>query len=230
MPHRPTSRREVVAYVAPFIIYVVPAMLESKGWFAFQYETVCTLKGVIAAAALWVFRRHYPPLATKGCGLAIIAGVAGCVVWILFDRLQAAIPGLQSFLNGLVGSRAGYDPFAGGGSATIRTAFVIVRVIEMAAIVPVLEEVFWRGFLARYLLADDFQDAPQGVFTPSSFIIVTLAFASVHPEILAAIAWGALINLLYRRTANLWACVAMHSVTNGLLCGYILTTGNWQLW
>jgi len=100
----------------------------------------------------------------------------------------------------------------------------------MAAIVPVMEEVFWRGFLARYLLADDFRNAPQGVFTPLSFLMVTLAFASVHPEILAAIAWGTMINLLYRRTANLWACVVMHAVTNGLLGGYILATGNWHLW
>lgn len=226
----PPIRRDFVAYVAPFIIYVVPTMFESKGWFVFQYETVCTLKGLITAVALWVFRRHYPPLATKGCGLAVFAGVAGWLVWIFLDRLQVAIPGLQPFLDSVLGSRAGYDPFAGTGSASARAAFVIVRLTELAVIVPVLEEVFWRGFLARYLLADDFENAPQGVFTGASFVIVTLAFASVHPEILAAVAWGTLINLLYRRTANLWACVVMHSVTNGLLGGYILTTGNWQLW
>ena len=223
-------RRDIVAYVAPFVAYVVPTMFESKGWFVHQYEIVCTLKGLITAVALWVFRRHYPPLATKGFGLAILVGAVGCLLWILLDRLQAAIPGLQPFLNSVIGSRAGYDPFASAGSATARAAFVIVRLIELAAIVPVMEELFWRGFLARYLLADDFQNAPQGVFTPTSFVIVTLAFASVHPEILAAIAWGMLINLLYHRTANLWACVVMHAVTNGFLGAYILTTGNWQLW
>ena len=47
---------------------------------------------------------------------------------------------------------------------------------------------------------------------------------------LAAIAWGAMINLLYQRTANVWACVVMHAVTNMLLGIYILTTGHWQLW
>src|SRR5689334_17916086 len=96
---KPPIRRDVVAYVAPFLLYVVPTIFESKGWFVLQYETVCTLKGLLAAAALWVFRRHYPPLAAKGCGLAIVAGIAGCIVWVLLDRLQAAIPGLQALLN-----------------------------------------------------------------------------------------------------------------------------------
>src|SRR5262249_2114524 len=142
---------------------------ESKGWFVFQYETVCTLKGLASAVTLWVFRRHYPPLATKGCGLAVIAGMIGCLLWILLDRLQSAIPGLQPFLDRVIGSRAGYDPFTGAGSATLRALFAIVRLTEMVVIVPVIEELFWRGFLARYLLADDFQKAPQGVFTPASF-------------------------------------------------------------
>jgi len=206
-------------------------MFESKGWLGLNYETICTLKGLVVAAALWVFRGDYPPFATKGCGLAVVTGAAGCVLWIVLERVQAVIPGVQSFVDTVMqGGRAAYDPFAGDRSNAFRTAFIIVRLVELAAIVPVMEEVFWRGFLARYLLADDFRSAPQGVFTPFSFLFVTLAFTSVHPEVLAAIVWGTLINLLYRRTANLWACVVMHAVTNALLGGYILATGNWHLW
>ncbi|HTI49696.1 MAG TPA: CPBP family glutamic-type intramembrane protease, partial [Planctomycetaceae bacterium] len=74
------------------------------------------------------------------------------------------------------------------------------------------------------------RSVPPGVFTRFSFVVVTLAFASVHPELLAALAWGALVNAVYYKTANLWACVVMHAVTNGLLGAYILATANWQLW
>jgi hypothetical protein len=206
-------------------------MFESKGWMGLNYETICTLKGLVVAAALWVFRREYPPFATKGWGLAIVAGGTGCLLWIVLERVQAAIPGAQSFVDAVTqGGRTAYDPFASDRPAALRTAFIIVRLVELAVIVPVMEEVFWRGFLARYLLSDDFRSAPQGVFTPFSFLVVTLAFASVHPEILAAIAWGTLINLVYHRTKNLWACVVMHAATNAFLGGYILATGNWHLW
>jgi CAAX prenyl protease-like protein len=226
-----SSRRAIVAYVAPFVLYIVLTMVESKGWLGLNYETVCTLKGLLVAAALWIFRREYPALATKGCGLAIVAGGAGCIVWIVLERVQAALPAVGPFLDSLMpGARVKYDPFTSPGPAAARMAFVIMRLIEMTAVVPIMEEIFWRGFLARFLLADDFRNVPQGIFTPWSFLIVVLAFAALHPEILAAVAWCTLINLLYRRTANLWACVVMHAVTNGLLGGYILATGSWYLW
>jgi CAAX prenyl protease-like protein len=215
------------------MLYVATTMIESKGWIgiSYEYEKICALKGLVVAIVLWVFRREYPPFATKGLLLATIAGGVGCVVWIALDQVQAAIPGMQAFLEILMhGGRTGYNPGASQAPPAWRIAFVGVRIIELAVIVPVMEEVFWRGFLARYLLADDFRHAPQGAFTPMSFTIVTLAFATVHPEFLAAIAWGAMINLLYRRTANLWACVVMHGVTNGMLAGYILATGTWRLW
>ncbi|MBS0266150.1 MAG: CAAX prenyl protease-related protein [Planctomycetes bacterium] len=230
----PTSnRRGLVAYIAPFALYLGITMLESKGWLgiAHEYEILCTAKGIVVALLLWCFRGEYPAWSSRGLGLAVMAGIVGFVVWIGLDWLQTALPGFQAVIDSVMqGGRAGYDPFADPESRMLRLTFVGVRIAEMAAIVPVMEELFWRGFLARYLLADDFRKAPQGVFTPFSFAVVTLAFASVHPEVLAAIGWGALINLIFRRTANLWACVVMHATTNAVLAAYILATGHWRLW
>ena len=59
---------------------------------------------------------------------------------------------------------------------------------------------------------------------------MTALFTLVHPELLAALVWGAAINLLLYRTRNLWACVAMHATTNALLGVYILATNSWELW
>ncbi len=220
-----------VAYVAPFTLYVVPTMLESSGWLGLSYEFVCTLKGVLAATALWMFRSYYPPFSMVGLKLSVAAGVLGCVVWVALERLQSSLPLMQQVTSWLFqGNRVGFDPYAGDGLSATRVAFVIVRLIELTLIVPLAEEIFWRGFLARYFIAEEFHKVPQGKFTPFSLLAVTVAFASVHPEILAAIVWGLMINLLYRKTANLWACVVMHGVTNGLLGGYILATRSWSLW
>ena len=231
MPRPGIVRRSVAAYTAPFVMYIVPTMFESGGWLNLNYETVCTLKGLLVASALWAFRGHYPRFSTAGFKLATVAGGLGWVIWIVLDQMQSAIPGMQHLMTEVLNAgRVGYDPFSSDGSAVARMSFVAVRLIELTLIVPIMEEVFWRGFLARYLIADDFENVPQGVFTRFSFLVVTVAFASVHVEILAAIAWCILVNLLYRKTANLWACIVMHAVTNGLLAGYILATGNWHLW
>jgi CAAX prenyl protease-like protein len=225
------DRPRIAAYVVPFLFYVIPTMFEPTNWLGLKYEFICTLKGIFAAAGLWWFRREYPPFATSGFKLAMFAGVLGCVVWVALERCQAALPGVQ-LLTSLVGikNRVGFDPYSEGRFDRGAIAFVIVRMVELTAIVPTIEEVFWRGFLARYLIADDFQKIPHGTFTPFSFTVVTLAFASAHPEFLSAIAWGMMVNGVYRKTTNLWACVLMHSVTNGLLGIYILRTQSWYLW
>ncbi len=234
--HR-NSLVSIIAYVAPFVVFVGLTLLESSGGLGLPYDSatvyqaIYTVKTLLVAAALWKFRREYPPFSTKGFGLAIVAGCLGCALWIALARLQSMFPELERLIDAIQqGHRSGYDPFSSGETAARRTAFIAIRLIGLALVVPVMEEVFWRGFLARYLAADDFRSVPQGIMTPRVFLIVTLAFASVHPEVLAALAWGAMINVLYQQTANLWACVAMHAVTNGLLGVYILATGNWQLW
>ena len=231
MPQGTENHARLLAYVAPFVLYVVPTMMESTGWLGLSYEVICTAKGILSGAALWWFRRHYPAFSIFGFRLAITAGVLGCVIWVALEQLQSMLPVIRQLTAWMFqGNRVGFDPFADGGLSAWRTAFVIIRLIELAVIVPVAEELFWRGFLARYLIADDFESVSHGHFTLFSFVVVTIAFASVHPEFLAATVWGMMINALYRKTRNLWACVTMHAVTNGLLGGYILLTKNWHLW
>lgn len=221
----------IFAFAAPFVLYVLPTMAESTGWSMISYEFICTMKGVLAAIALYTFRRRYPAFSTHGFWLSVTAGILGCVAWVVLERFQSAFPVIQEWMSFFTGGkRMGFDPFSDGGPSLGQIAFIVVRLSELVIIVPLAEELFWRGFLARYLIADDFENVPQGTFTRFSFAVVTLAFVSVHPELLAAFVWGILINLLYLRTANLWACIIMHSVTNGLLGGYILATESWHLW
>lgn len=227
----PKSGGDVVAYVAPFIVYVLLTSVESKGWLGLGYEAWYSLKAVAVAGTLLWYRRAYPSFSTRGLPLGVAAGVVGIVVWLVLARVQELIPGLNDWIASFLGSRSEYNPFGEEGATAAQIGFVAVRLIGLAVIVPVMEEMLWRGFLARYLInSDDFSAVPQGTFTASSFAIVTAAFVAVHPELLAATAWGILINLLYRRTQNVWACVAMHAVTNALLGGWILATGAWKLW
>ena len=220
----------IVAYVAPLACYMIPTMFEASNTFGLSYEAACTLKGLLAAGAFWFFRRHYPGYSTAGFRLAVVAGVLGLFVWIGLDRLQSSVPGLQRIVQMIQGSRVGYDPFSEGAPSTWQIAFVVVRLLELTIIVPLIEEVFWRGFLSRFLIAEDFEKVEQGTFTAFSFLVGTVLFASAHAEILAAIAWCMLINGLYAKTKNVWACVLMHAVTTGLLGVYILTTKEWHLW
>jgi CAAX prenyl protease-like protein len=95
-----------------------------------------------------------------------------------------------------------------------------------------LEEIFWRGWLARWLInADDFTAVKLGTFTTSSFLIASVLFASEHgPYWEVGLLAGFIYNWWIMRTRSLADCIVAHGVTNALLSGYVLKTGQWEYW
>jgi len=221
--------RRIFAYVAPFALFLLLTSLETQ--VAGGYPWIYAGKIALVAGLWWMLRERYPRPSLGGITSAVLVGVIGCVVWIVVSELNLEGPlreNLPDWLSG--GARAAFNPFEQIESPTARWAFLTMRMIGLAVVVPLIEEVFWRGFLIRYLVADDFEQVPLGKFTPISFAVVTILFATVHPEFLAALLWGAAVNGLLYHTKNLWACVVAHMTTNLLLGIYVVTAGQWQLW
>ena len=50
------------------------------------------------------------------------------------------------------------------------TVLIAVRLMGAAVVVPVMEELFWRSFLMRYLINPDFRAVPMGAFAWFSFL------------------------------------------------------------
>jgi uncharacterized protein len=46
-----------------------------------------------------------------------------------------------------------------------------------AAIAPVVEELFWRAWLMRWLINSDFRKVPLGTYAPLAFWITAILFA-----------------------------------------------------
>jgi CAAX prenyl protease-like protein len=221
------------AYIAPFASFLLLTQLESLEALKPYYPWVYFAKIAMVTAVCVVFRKAWPTFSTKGFGLAILFGIIGVVAWVaiaqlgLEKKLVQIIPPLAT----LFPDRIGFNPFQEIADPIARSAFLAARFFGLALIVPIIEEVFWRGFLMRYLIDDrKWEAVPIGAFSSLSFLIVTILFALVHPEFLAAIVWGAGINLLLVQTRNLWATIVAHGVTNLLLGVYILQSGAWKLW
>ena len=96
---------------------------------------------------------------------------------------------------------------------------------------PVLEELFWRGWMMRWLIDHNFLKVPLGKYTPTAFWVVALLFASEHgPYWEVGLAAGIIYNWWLVRTRSLADCILAHGVTNALLCAWVLATGQWQYW
>ena len=72
--------------------------------------------------------------------------------------------------------------------------------------IPILEELFWRGWLMRWLIDKEFLKVPLGMYVSSSFWLVALLFASEHgPYWEVGLIAGAIYNWWIVRTRNLAA-------------------------
>lgn len=106
------------------------------------------------------------------------------------------------------------------------------RFLRMAVVVPFVEEIFWRGFLLRYLIKEEFESVPFGSFTWLSFGLVTLLFTLEHQpaDYPAAFCTGILYNWIALRTRSLSSCILAHGITNLLLGFYVMATRQWGFW
>jgi CAAX prenyl protease-like protein len=187
---------------------------------------------------IW-FRRHYQMQPWRGFGLAFALAVIGIAAWVApawwFQKLGTGenSPEWWSWL-GLVERKEGFDPTVLAAWPMGEAASIFMRFVRMVIIVPFVEELFWRGFLMRYLNAGEapWQSVPFGTHSWRAFGIVTALVMLAHePEdYLGALVWGSLVYWLAVRTRSLGACVIMHAIGNLLLGIYALRNQQWGFW
>ena len=105
-----------------------------------------------------------------------------------------------------------------------------LRLFALAAIVPVMEELFWRSFLMRWIEARDFLAFDPRKTGVRAFALSCALFASEHSLWFAGLLAGVAYAWVYRRSANLWTAILSHAITNAALGTWILATGSWSLW
>jgi CAAX prenyl protease-like protein len=104
------------------------------------------------------------------------------------------------------------------------------RIIGSIVTVPLAEELAFRGFLTRRLIAEDFSSVPMGKCTWLSFLISSAAFGALHDRWLAGTIAGMLFALALYRRGKVMDAVVAHATANTLLTFYVLASGNWAAW
>lgn len=201
---------------------------------------VYPLQTILCAVVLVLFRRHYTFKPWRGIGLAFVLGIAGIVFWVapslLREQLiaQGVTPAAWWDWLGLADRTQGFNPMIAKDSPLWSGVTTGFRFARMVLVVPFVEELFWRGFLMRFLLAEDgrFEQIPFGTHAWKVFWTVTAAVMLVHhtADWPGAFVWGSLVYFLAVRTKSLGACVFMHAVGNLALGLYVMKTQQWGFW
>lgn len=226
----PVFNRAAWLRILPFAAYmlfiVIADLLERVGVAPGPLRWLYPVKVGVVALLLALFWRHYHELgrqAGRNARLtmpALLAAVAaGVGVLLLWVSLNAGWM--------IVGSAPGFDPRDAG---RIDWLLVAIRIAGAALVVPVMEELFWRSFVMRWVDAADFEALEPARVGIKGFLVSVVLFGFEHNLWLAGIVAGVAYSLLYMRHRNLWSAVIAHAVTNGLLGAWVVATGSWAFW
>ena len=225
----PAVRLAAVARIAPFAAYILFLALHEplERWFGhlgLDVRWLYVLRIGVVLALLLLFVRNYVELRwtvtrfdLRSWLASIAVGIAVFAIWI------APWPAWAQTAAG-----PGFNPLQANGS--IDPLLALSRLVGAALIVPVMEELFWRSFLLRWIRQQDFLRMDPAQVGWTAFVIVVVLFGLEHSLWLAGMIAGAAYNALYMSRRNLWAPIVAHAVTNGLLGFWVLATGNWQYW
>jgi len=182
------------------------------------------LKVLVVACLLYRYRRGYQEIKLEDLS-NFSTTVAVCVVGLLVFFLWIHM----DWTLGVAEKPLGFNPtlLPGGWVRVVMTMF---RVGGAVLVVPLMEELFWRSFLIRYVITEDFLKVPVGTFSWASFLLTVALFGFEHNFILAGMMAGIFYNLILYRTKSITNCVLAHAITNLALALYVLSTGNWQFW
>lgn len=218
-------------YVVPLAAFLALSTLESylptaaKGapspvWYPLAYA----VKVAVVAGLFWpcrsILRDLSPWPSAAGTALSVGLGLAVTAIWVGLDGHYPTFKAL--------GERQAFDPATMPPAA--RAAFLTVRMLGLVVLIPLVEELFYRSFVMRYVVDPDYRKVPIGRVTPLGLGVTTAVFGLSHPEWLPAVLTGLAWGWLVARTKSVSACVLSHATANLALGIYVLYTHDWKWW
>ena len=240
------------AYVAPFGVFIIlnlvfqfagEAMIwehDNAPWYRHWPEQLFyPIQTILSAIVLVFFWKHYDFRWTNKVWIGVVAGFVGIGFWLLptmiydWTGMTGKPDSFFSKLTGLAPREEGFDPSVFGNPAAY-WASLIFRLARAVIIVSLVEEIFWRGFLMRFLLDldGDYWKVPFGKAALISFVVVTFAFMLAHAPLdgAGALIYGSITYWVAVKTKSLLACVVMHGVANATMGAFAMTYGKYGLW
>jgi exosortase E/protease (VPEID-CTERM system) len=213
---RPRTASPTVAYLAPLVAILATALV--TGAFTSGFDWLYPVRVLAAAGVLWKFRRDYVELRWTWSWLALAIGAGTFLLWMALERRAAGDAGatFSASLDAL--------------SPVAAVVWLVFRVVGSVLTVPLAEELAFRGYLTRRLIADEFESVPIGRFTWFSFVLSSALFGALHGRWIAGTLAGMLYALAVYRRGELADAVLAHTTTNALIAVYVLATGSWSLW
>ncbi len=205
--------RLLLALLVPFMALMATSTLASL--FAPHDEWLYVLKAAAVGTALWCFRRVYSGFVTAVSPFSIAVGLGVGVAWAATDPKGDSGAEIAAWLSTL--------------PVWVAAAWMACRALGAVLLVPMTEELAFRGYFQRVLIARDFWRVSPGHFTWLSFVATSVLFGLMHQRWLAAALAGAVYALMVYRTNRLSDAIGAHMATNAVIVGWAILEQQWSL-
>jgi len=208
-----TDDNGVFAHLVPLMALLATTMVMSAA--QPHGHPLYILKVVAIGAALWYFRHAYAGLWRAISTESVIAGVVVGVVWIATAPVATEEPALKAWL---VSQSAGFA-----------VLWLTFRAIGTIVLVPVAEELAFRGFLYRWIISREYETVSYAAFSWVALIGSSVLFGLMHGRLLSAALAGAVFALVMVRQQKLGGAIYAHAIANAVIFFWALAVADWSL-
>jgi exosortase E/protease (VPEID-CTERM system) len=202
-------------YLMPLLVILAAGMLAHAASAGFDWLYGLRLLG--GAAMLWIYRRSLRALDWRFSWRGILIGIGACGLWIAFDHWEDAVQTMPDALAAV--------------SAPTRGVWILIRALAAVVTVPIAEELAYRGFLMRRIVASEFDQVGFAQVGWLGLIGSAVIFGLSHGHFwLPGIVVGLGFGWITMRTGKLGEAVIAHAAANAGIAAYVLLFDQWQLW
>jgi len=217
--------REALPYIIPFAVLV--ALIPLAGVLVLPARVELLARLILPAAALAYYWRKLPAMRVERPVRSVLVGLAAFAIWVAPDLLAPGWRTCWIFQNRVFGHvHVSMPP-----SSLADPLDLALRVLRATTVVAFCEEIFWRGWLMRWLVKERFASVPIGLYQARAFWLTAILFGVEHgPYWEVGLAAGLIYNWWAIRSKSLGDLVLAHGLTNAALALFVVLTHRWEFW
>ena len=214
-PTRPASQRyrETVAHLLPFAALMLGTIAMSAT--APHNQPVYVLKALLVVIALGLCWRSYAALRMPVSAEAVIFGLSIGIAWIVSAPAATGETPLAVWLAEI--------------GPSLAVLWLIVRGLGTIVLVPVAEELAFRGYLYRRIISPDFHQVSPTALSWLALALSSVLFGILHDRWLAGALAGAVFALVMLRRGRVSDAIVAHATANALIFAWALAAKDWSL-
>jgi exosortase E/protease (VPEID-CTERM system) len=215
--HPGATWNPTATHVAPLLALIGTSLI--TGLFSTGFDHAYALRVLTTASVIYIYRKQLPAARWPASWHAPVIGVAVFVAWLLLVPHPAA-DDVETFKNTLADM-----------PQLERVSWLVFRVVGSTLTVPIAEELAFRAFLLRRLIASEFIEVPKTKLTAFAVVLSSLAFGSLHDHAwLAGTVAGVAYAFAQRARGRTADAIVAHGITNALIALDVLGFGATWLW